>query len=252
MIVYLSCAKIMAEVCDRSLESISTEPHFLKHAEDNAVRMASCTPFEISSMLGVNESIALDVWNRYQHFFDASVSALPAVFVYDGMAFRKLSPETMTDDDLVYANSHLFIASFLYGLLRPLDVVKRYRLEGNVVLPGRDGVNMFAYWKPLLTDFFIDRIKADDGILVNLASDEMKNMVDWKRVCREVKVISPSFRVAKNGRLRTVVIYAKMCRGAMARYILENRLTDPEQLKSFEFEGFRHDSSSGEFDFNLL
>lgn len=89
-------------------------------------------------------------------------------------------------------------------------------------------------------------------VLVNLASDEMKNMVDWKRVCREVKVISPSFRVAKNGRLRTVVIYAKMCRGAMARYILENRLTDPEQLKSFEFEGFRHDSSSGEFDFNLL
>ena len=114
MIVYLSCAKIMAEVCDRSLESISTEPHFLKHAEDNAVRMASCTPFESSSMLGVNESIALDVWNRYQHFFDASVSALPAVFAYDGMAFRKLSPETMTDDDLVYANSHLFIASFRY------------------------------------------------------------------------------------------------------------------------------------------
>ena len=252
MIVYLSCAKTMAEICNRDLERITTQPHFLKNAEDNAMRMASCTPAEISTMLGVNDSIALDVWSRYQHFFDSSVPSIPAVFAYDGMAFRKLSPETMTDVQLEYANSHLFISSFLYGLLRPLDAIRRYRLEGRAVLPGRDGVNMFAYWKPLLTDFFIERIKADDGILVNLASDEMKNLLDWKRVCREVKVVSPSFRVATNGRLRTVVIYAKMCRGAMARYILENRLTDPEQLKSFEFEGFRHDPSSGEFDFNMI
>lgn len=69
----------------------------------------------------------------------------------------------------------------------------------------------------------------------------MKDLFDWKRVEREVRVITPEFQVWKNGQLKTIVIYAKMCRGEMVRYIIKNRIERPEDLKSFTWEGFALD-----------
>ena len=97
---------------------------------------------------------------------------------------------------------------------------------------------MFDYWKPLLTDYFIEEIKNCGGVLINLASAEMKDLFDWKRVEQEVRVITPEFQVWKAGQPKTVVIYAKMCRGEMTRFIVKNRLECPEELKSFSWEGF--------------
>lgn len=165
--------------------------------------------------------------------------------------YLKLAPETFSDSDLQYANSHLLISSFLYGLLRPFDMINKYRLEGDVVLPNNNSKSMFDFWKPILTDWFIKKIKADDGILVYLASDEMRNLFDWKRVKSEVKVITPSFKVIKDGKLKTIVIYTKMCRGAMARYIITNKITNINELKSFEYEGFSIDDSNEEWNYVL-
>lgn len=100
---------------------------------------------------------------------------------------------------------------------------------------------MFDYWKPLLTDVFIEDVKRQDGVLLNLASAEMKDLFDWKRMEREVRVITPEFRVWKGDKPATVVIYAKMCRGEMTRFFIKNRITHPEQLKSFSWEGFTFD-----------
>ena len=86
---------------------------------------------------------------------------------------------------------------------------------------------MFDYWKPILTDTFIKEIKARGGILINLASGEMKDLFDWKRVEQEVQVITPEFQVWKKGKLTTVVVYAKMCRGVFApQHILRINLLD--------------------------
>ena len=97
---------------------------------------------------------------------------------------------------------------------------------------------MFEYWKPVLTDLFIEDIKKAGGILCNLASDEMRGLFDWKRVEREVRVVTPEFHVWKNGKLATVVVYTKMSRGEMTRYILKNRIESVDQLKTFAWEGF--------------
>ena len=99
-----------------------------------------------------------------------------------------------------------------------------------------------------LTDAFLEKIKADDGILVNLASSEMKRLFDWKRICREVRVVTPEFRIREDDRLKTVVVYTKMCRGEMTRHILKNRIGDPQQLKAFEWEGFRQDAALSKAD----
>ena len=228
----------------------ATEPSFQLQANENALQMLNYSVDELQEMLHVNRDIAVENWKRF-HAFHTHETRQPAVFTYDGMVFQRLAPETFSDDELRYANEHLLISSFLYGLLRPLDLINKYRLEGNVVLPDNSGKSMFDYWKPLLTDGFIRKIKADDGILINLASDEMRNLFDWKRVRKEVKIISPEFKVEKNGRLKTIVIYTKMCRGAMTRYILKNKITDKESLKVFEYEGFLHDESAGEWMFTL-
>lgn len=228
----------------------STTPEFQHYADANAAAMARYTPDELQDMLKIKKSIALSVWRDYQDFFEESTRC-QAVFNYSGMVFRKIDPSTLTDNELQWANDKLNICSFLYGLLRPLDLINRYRMELNVTLPENDGADMARFWRGILTDYLIEKVKADDGVLVNLASDEMKQLFDWSRINRELTVIAPSFKVNKGGRLRTIVIYAKMCRGAMTRYIIRNAVTDPEALKGFEYEGFRYDPASGPWSFVL-
>lgn len=242
MQILLACAKIMTGTVSRSI-SECTEPVFRNYAENSATQIMRYSVAELQHMLNINQEIATENWTRYQSFLDRT-TRIPAVFAYDGMVFKKLSPETMSDKQLQYAQDHLNICSFLYGLLRPLDFVNPYRLEGNVVLPDNDGKTMFEYWQPILTDYLINKVKSDDGTLVNLASEEMRNLFDWKRIKKELKVITPQFKVEKNGRLRTVVIYAKMCRGAMTRYILTNQITNPQELAVFDYDGF---SLNGDF-----
>lgn len=240
MQVLIGCAKTMnADV--RTEVSLHTEPHFLKSAESLASDLAEYSADELQGMLGVNSCIANENWKRYQHFFDKG-RRVAAALGYDGMVFRKLNAGSMGAEEQAYANEHLLIASFLYGLLRPFDEVNCYRLEGNVVLGSTGGETLFRYWRERLTDWFIERIQSDDGVLVNLASSEFKGMFDWKRVSREVDVITPEFRVERGGRLRTVVIYAKMCRGAMARYIMDHHPSTVDMLRGFEYEGFRYEA----------
>lgn len=249
MQILIGCAKIMTG-CAPSDISFATEPTFQSQANDNAMQMLNYSVEELCEMLHINRDMALENWKRFRSFHDNSIRQ-PAAFCYDGMVYQRLAPETLSDSELRYANDHLMISSFLYGILRPLDMINKYRLEGNIILPNNNSKSMFDFWKPILTDWFINKIKADDGILIYLASDEMRNLFDWKRVKSEVKVITPTFKVDKNGKLKTIVIYTKMCRGAMARYIIKNRITNIDELKSFEYEGFSIDDSNEEWNYIL-
>ena len=249
MQILIGCAKIMTG-CAPSDISFATEPTFQSQANDNAMQMLNYSVEELCEMLHINRDMALENWKRFRSFHDNSIRQ-PAAFCYDGMVYQRLAPETLSDSELRYANDHLMISSFLYGILRPLDMINKYRLEGNVILPNNNSKSIFDFWKPIITDWFINKIKADDGILIYLASDEMRNLFDWKRVKSEVKVITPTFKVDKNGKLKTIVIYTKMCRGAMARYIIKNRITNIDELKSFEYEGFSIDDSNEEWNYVL-
>lgn len=99
---------------------------------------------------------------------------------------------------------------------------------------------MFDYWKPILTSWFIEAIRKQGGILVNLASAEMKDLFHWERITEAVHVITPDFLVQKEGKLKSITVYAKMCRGEMTRFLLKNRIEAPEQIKTFKWEGFTY------------
>lgn len=242
MLVLLSCAKTMSET-SKVKTPLTTIPRFQKEASEIALQMSQFSVEEMERLLRVNAKIAVENYRRYQAFHAEGTPELPAVLAYTGIVFKRLNPKDFSNDDFEYAQQHLRLTSFCYGLLRPLDIIRPYRLEGDVVLPELGNQTMFSYWQSQLTDAFIEDIKNAGGILCNLASDEMKSLFDWKRVEREVRVVTPEFRVWKNGKLVTIVVYTKMSRGEMTRFILKNRIENPDDLKHFSWEGFEFDEA---------
>ena len=246
MQLLISCAKTMSEAPDIATPRVSV-PRFDDMARSLAAHLATLPADELARLLRVNRTLAAENHRRYTLFHDAGVPAAAALAAYSGIVFRYLGPGSFSASDFEYAQQHLHITSFLYGLLRPLDAIRPYRLEGDVVIPG-GGQAPFDFWPARLTPVLLDAVRRDDNVLVNLASGEMKRLFDWRRLAREVRIITPEFRVREGERLRTVVVYTKMCRGAMARSILRNRPEDPEQLKAFEWEGFRYDPAASRGD----
>ena len=212
-------------------------PVFQTEANEIAACMCRYSISELIDMLHINREIAISTHQRYDNFFEPSTRRA-AIGRYDGIVFKTFDAETLTTDQLTFADNHINICSFLYGLLRPLDNINPYRLEGNVSLPVTDGQSMFDYWKSRLTDLLIERTVTDDGILVNLASNEMQKLFEWKRIKKELKIITPDFKVETIGRLRSITVYSKICRGAMTRFIVANTITNPSDLQAFEYNGF--------------
>ena len=210
--------------------------------------MAQYSAETIAEILSCSQQIAVQNRLRYLQFFD-EVPKLPAILAYHGQAYKHLRAETLNVDDLNYAQEKLWITSFLYGLLRPLDAILPYRMEGNVELPSGDGQNLYCFWKSRLTDILIDTVKSDDGILVHLATEEYQHLFDWQRVRKEVHIIQPLFYVRKGGNLKMQAVWAKTCRGAMTRFIIENRIDKPDDLNAFSYEGFTYEPNLGEPDY---
>ncbi len=248
MQILLACAKIMNEQC-RTVGLPVSVPRFENVAEDFIRDLWLYDTKTLMGMFKCSADIAEQNRMRYARFFDEDNPTLPAILAYHGQAYKHLKAETLSDTDLEYADKHLWITSFLYGLLRPMDSIHPYRLAGEVRLPAAGGATLFDFWKSRLTDVLIDTVKADDGILIHLATEEFQHLFDWKRVCRELHVVQPLFYVRQKGALKVQAVWAKTCRGAMTRYIIENRLTRPEDMQGFAYEGFAYNPNLGEADF---
>ena len=244
MQIILASAKIMNDRL-KSIPGIRlSTPRFQNEADAFARDMAQYSSETIAEMLGCSQQIAVQNRLRFMQFFDDKPK-LPAIFAYHGQAYKHLKAETLNVDDLNYSQGKLWITSFLYGLLRPLDGILPYRMEGHVELPNGAGQNMFGFWKSRLTDMLIDSVKADDGILIHLATEEYQHLFDWQRVRREVRIIQPLFYVRKGKDLKIQAVWAKTCRGAMTRFIIDNHITNPEDLNAFNYEGFKYNPKLG-------
>ncbi|WP_455498886.1 peroxide stress protein YaaA [Coprobacter sp.] len=237
MIILLSCAKTMSNMSEIKAPS-PTLPQFKKEASDIILQLTRYSSDELKGMLHTTPRLAIENYNRYRLFHSDETPELQALLAYTGIVFKNIAPQDFTFKDFLYAQEHLRITSFCYGLLRPLDGIKPYRLEGDVTLPETGSDSMFEYWHSRLTQTFLSEIQKNGNLLFNLASGEMKQLFDWKNIESSVDVITPQFKVWKNGKLTTVVIYTKMARGAMTRFIIKNRIEKPDDLKSFSWEGF--------------
>ena len=169
-------------------------------------------------------------------------NAKQAVLAMKGDVYTGLDAETFSEDDFAFAQQHLRILSGLYGLLRPLDLMQPYRLEMGTKLPNEAGKNLYAFWGSQITEGLNQQLAAQgDPVLINLASNEYFKSVQPKQLAG--RIITPQFKERRADGYRMLGVYAKKARGLMSRYIISNRLSDPEQIKAFDSEGYGYNPS---------
>lgn len=185
-------------------------------------------------------SVDLAVLNRDRFkVFAAAAPGLPAAFMFDGDTYAGLEARVMDSEALQHAQGHLRILSGLYGLLRPLDAIQPYRLEMGSRLENSKGGDLYAYWGARIARSLNTQATETGAVaLVNCASAEYFGAVDVKRL--KLPVITPVFLEERGNEAKIVSFWAKKARGAMARYIAMNRLTDPADLQGFTSGGYAH------------
>ena len=239
MHILLSPAKTITGTSKIEVPSGSI-PQFQQAATDIALYMAQYSVEDLKRLLKLSPKLALESYERFQHFHSTDERPLQALLAYTGVVFKHINPKDFSEEDFLFAQTHLRIVSICYGLLRPLDLIKPYRMEYDIKLPELGDGNMYNFWKGRQTQSLIKEIKADDNLLINLASMDVQPAFEWKKIDDSVRIITPEFKVWKNGKAETIVIYAKMARGQMSRYIIKNKISNPEELKSFTWEGFQY------------
>lgn len=222
-----------------------TQPRLLEQSQQliDACRKLSAT--EIASLMTVSEKIANLNVERFRDWnaeFDFS-NARQALFAFKGDVYTGLDAYHLKDQDIDFAQQHLRMLSGLYGLLRPLDLMMPYRLEMGTKLKNKRGHNLYEFWGSMITNQINqDLAEIDSKVLVNLASDEYYKSVNEKNI--QAEIIKPVFLDQKNGKYKVISFYAKKARGLMARYLIENKLSQVEQLKAFDSEGYYFDAES--------
>jgi cytoplasmic iron level regulating protein YaaA (DUF328/UPF0246 family) len=173
-------------------------------------------------------------------------NAKQAVLAFKGDVYTGLDAESFSAADFKFAQSHLRILSGLYGLLRPLDLMQPYRLEMGRKVDTERGKNLYEFWGSKITEGLNRQMKnLKTSSLINLASNEYFKSVKPKELDGEI--ITPEFKDWKNGQYKMMGVYAKKARGQLSRFVIQNRLTDPEALKAFNVDGYGYNEemSSG-------
>lgn len=241
MQILLADAKLMNGRCTVQPQSV---PMFDATAQAIAADLARMDAGELGDRLKCSPKLAAENWLCYQNFLLAE--RRPAIMAYSGQAYKHLRAATLSPSALDYAQEHLRITCYLYGLLRPLDGIVPYRIEPTISLPATNDVPLFHFWRDKLTDLLIRRTLADDGVLVHLSTGEYEHLFDWRRLCRELRVVQPMFMVDSGGELAVQAVWAKACRGAMTHWLLEQQPTSVEALHEFGYEGFAWRPQLGE------
>jgi len=225
-----------------------TQPRFLENARELIDELKALEPHQVSSLMGISEPLGELNAQRYQEWHTPFTpdNARPCVLAFKGDVYEGMAPQTFSDKDFDFAQEHLRILSGLYGVLRPLDLMQPYRLEMGTKFENRRGKDLYAFWKETITNSLKKELQADDGVLLNLASNEYFKAVDHKNL--NARIITPQFKDWKNGQYKMISFYAKKARGMMAAYVIQNKLTNPEDVQNFDTDGyaFNEELSSGD------
>lgn len=237
MLIILSPAKTM-NMKKTDISVPESKPKYVKEAEFLAEKMQYYSVQELEKLLKVSEKLAEENHTRYEVFDSPHNPEKQAILAYDGSVFREIKASSFSEDNFYYAQDRLRIVSTMYGLVRPLDMIRAYRLAYSLKLKDMEG-NLYDYWLPKLTEPLIADIQKAGGILVNLASLDVLGALKMDEIRKAVRVITPEFQEYRNGKYETIRTYAKQARGAMTRHILLNRIEEPEKLRTFVWNNFR-------------
>ncbi len=239
MLILLSPAKDLADEVPKGIKG-ATQPVFLEHSAALITKLRTLSAKKIAKLMDISPKLAELNHERYQRWSTPFTvkNARPAVFTFNGEAYRGLNARTLDGNDLRFAQHHLRILSGLYGVLRPLDLIQDYRLEMGTSLAVGRSKNLYAYWG----DRISEQIKTDlaasgSSVVINAASSEYFKAV--RPAVLGARIITPVFKDKAPGGYKMLMVFAKHQRGAMARHIIQNRILDPEKLKKYTGDGYR-------------
>ena len=241
MLIVISPAKTLDYESPLPTEQF-TQPELLEEAQSLIYTMRNYSPEDIGQLMGVSEKIAQLNFERFGDWQPPFTpdNARQALLAFKGDVYEGINAYDLSEDDLLYAQDHLRMLSGLYGLLKPLDLMQPYRLEMGTKVDNDRGKNLYEFWGNIITDKLNEALESQgDEVLVNLASNEYFKSV--KKKALKARIITPASKDWKNGQYKMISFYAKRARGMMSRYIIENRLTNPEDLKKFDVAGYAFD-----------
>ncbi|MEX3021343.1 peroxide stress protein YaaA [Kluyvera sp. STS39-E] len=230
-----------------------TQPALLERSQQLIGVARKLSAPQIKALMGISDKLADLNATRFHDWHPDFTpdNARQAILAFKGDVYTGLKAETFSEADFDFAQKHLRMLSGLYGVLRPLDLMQPYRLEMGIRLENPRGKDLYQFWGEEITHTLNEALAAQgDDVVVNLASDEYFRSVKPKAL--KGKLIKPVFLDEKNGKFKVISFYAKKARGLMSRFIIENRLTKPAQLKEFNSEGYFYDvenSTADEFVF---
>lgn len=192
----------------------------------------------IMQKMQVNAQIARQVYEFYQTFSFPSTPQQAASLAYNGIAYKGLNAHDFDEKDKTYAQNHLNIISALYGVLKPFDLIKPYRLEfSRKIMP--DGYkNLYDFWKESINGYLSGKMEKDNKVIVNVASHEYSKVLQRDLLPTATRVIEINFLQQQNNDLKQIVVHTKKARGLMSRFIIKNKLVDVEDIKAFDYENY--------------
>lgn len=237
MLMIISPAKTLDYESPLATETY-TQPDFLDDACELIDQLKELEPHQVSNLMSISDKLGQLNAERFRtwHTPFTPDNARQAILAFKGDVYTGLDAESFSEDDFAFAQQHLRMLSGLYGLLKPLDLMQPYRLEMGTKFENKRGKDLYAFWGSKLTKALNELLAADDKVLVNLASNEYFKSVQKKDI--DGRLVTPQFKDWKNGQYKMISFYAKKARGLMCRYAIQNRITQADDLKGFNLEGY--------------
>lgn len=217
----------------------ATEPAMRAEANKLAKEAKALSVPDLRRLMDISEPLAKLNAERFRAFRARPSDEMvkPAALAFDGDTYAGLQARDFDDGTMAWAQDHLRILSGLYGLLRPMDRMQPYRLEMCSRLATERGESLYDWWGDRIAKALNrDAKAAGAAFLLNCASQEYFGAVDRKAL--KPGLIEPVFLEEKEGDAKTVSFFAKRARGAMARFVMENRIEDPSDLRGFDLDGY--------------
>ncbi len=246
MLLILSPSK--TQHFDVPVRSDCTLPIFTEQANQLVRLLKQFDRPQLATLMKMSYKLAELTWQRFQDYQPTSTpdNSRQALFMFQGDQFNPMDVNSYSQEQLQHAQQHLRILSGLYGILRPLDLIQPYRLEMATKLAVANARNLYHFWDDLITEALNDALQSDpQPLLINMASAEYFKVIRKKEL--QAKILTLSFKQEKAGTVKTIAIYAKRARGAMADFVIQNCIVKPKDLQAFCADGycFRPDISTG-------
>ncbi len=222
-----------------------TQPEFMSRSAELIKTLSKYSPAQIASLMGISDQLAALNVGRFASWMQecTTENAKQAVLAFSGDVYQGLDAVTLNARQLDYLQKHVRILSGLYGTLRPLDLMQPYRLEMGTKLPNAHGKDLYAFWGTAITETINTVLRQQKAkALINLASEEYFKSI--QPALLDVPVITPVFQDWSGGKYKVLAFHAKRARGLMTRYIAVNGITQAEELKAFDSEGYDFDETA--------